>query len=286
MKIQILLCSALALLVSCNKETKADENQKTTEPTAAVKIISLNGTLTETLVAAGQEHQIIGVDVTSTYPESIKTTATDLGHIRSISLEKILALKPDVIYALEKELQPDLKEQIKQAKIKVITVNQEYTVEGTKNLIDDVAGAFSTEIAQKLNQDITEKLREVKPLKKQPKVLFIYARGAGNLMVGGTGTPVEKVIELAGGKNAVTTFADYKPLTPEALIQSNPDVILMFSSGLESLGGTAGVLKIDGIKQTNAGKTNNIIAMDGQLLSGFGPRVGQAVVELNNALNK
>ena len=32
-------------------------------------------------------------------------------------------------------------------------------------------------------------------------------------------------------------FEDYKPLTPEALIKGNPDVILMFNSGIGSLGG-------------------------------------------------
>ena len=35
-------------------------------------------------------------------------------------------------------------------------------------------------------------IEALKPLATKPKVLFIYARGAGNLMVAGKNTPVEK----------------------------------------------------------------------------------------------
>jgi len=57
-------------------------------------------------------------------------------------------------------------------------------------------------------------------------------------------------------------------------------VILLFDSGLQSLGGPAGLVKVQGIKETNAGKNNKIISMDGELLSSFGPRLGLAVKEL------
>ena len=120
----------------------------------------------------------------------------------------------------------------------------------------------------------------------KPKVLFIYARGAGNLMVAGTNTPMEKIIGIAGGQNAITEFEDFKPLTPEAVVKSNPDYILMFDKGLESIGGVDGVLKLEGVASTNAGKNKKIIAMDGQLVSGFGPRVGQAAAQLNQLLQK
>jgi iron complex transport system substrate-binding protein len=120
---------------------------------------------------------------------------------------------------------------------------------------------------------------------KKPKVLFIYARGAGTMMVGGTGTQVDKVIELAGGINVAKDFADYKPLTPEALVAYNPDVILLFSSGLSSLGNEAGMMNIQGVKETNAGRNKKIIAMDGQLLSGFSSRLPIAIEELHSKIH-
>ncbi len=102
----------------------------------------------------------------------------------------------------------------------------------------------------------------------------------------GKNTPMDKIISIANGQNAVNDFEDFKPLTPEALIQSNPDYLLFFTTGLESLGGSDGVFQIPGIEKTNAGKNKNIIGMDGELLSGFGPRVGQAAAELNTLLTK
>jgi iron complex transport system substrate-binding protein len=41
-----------------------------------------------------------------------------------------------------------------------------------------------------------------------------------------------------------------------------------------------GLLKVPGIANTNAGRNRKIIAMDGQLLTGFGPRLGKAALEL------
>jgi len=116
--------------------------------------------------------------------------------------------------------------------------------------------------------------------------LFIYARGANMLMVSGTGTPIDAMIHLAGGTNAVTGFADFKPLTPEAVITANPDVILLFDSGAESVSGIEGVLKLPGVSKTNAGKNKKIITMDGGLLTNFGPRTGEAAEALNALLVK
>jgi iron complex transport system substrate-binding protein len=128
-------------------------------------------------------------------------------------------------------------------------------------------------------------LKQVKKLKSSPKVLFIYARGMGALSVAGNGTSVKSLIELAGAQNAVNDFENFKPLTPEALVAANPDYILLFDSGLESIDGTAGLLKIPGVAQTNAGKKKQFITMDGAMLTGFGPRVGSAVLELNKKIN-
>src|SRR5690606_33860565 len=119
-----------------------------------------------------------------------------------------------------------------------------------------------------------------------PKVLFIYARGTGTMMVAGKDTQVGKMIELAGGVNAVNDFADFKPLTAEALVAANPDVILLFDSGLSSLGGIDGLWEVQGNKQTNAGKNRKVIEMDGQFLTGFSQRLGKALEELGKKIHK
>lgn len=278
---------ALAIVVaSCNKK---EENKTTTTETDTVateiktdRIVSLNGAVTETLAALDVSGNIVGRDVTSTFPADLK--ATDLGHVRSITAESILALQPSVVFGTTKDVNPNLNEQLKKANIPLVLIDQEYSIDGSKKLITEVATKLKKDNYQPLLDNISNKMTAVKAFDKKPKVLFIYARGAGNLMVAGTGTPLHSMIELAGAENAAAALTDFKPLTPEALLTTNPDVILMFDKGLQSLGGVDGLLKIEGIATTNAGKNKKVVTMDGQYLSGFGPRVGEAVVELHNKL--
>ncbi|WP_291071266.1 heme/hemin ABC transporter substrate-binding protein [Empedobacter sp. UBA5637] len=289
MKKLFISTAILALLASCtNKDAKNEstEEVKTENTISNEKIVSLNGAITEILSDLGEENNLVGVDVTSTYPSSVKEKATDLGHTRSLSIEALLALKPTKVYATDKDLNPEQIAQLKNAGIQTEIIKQDYSVEGTKELVKTVATSLNKQNFDAITNKIDTDLKAVKPLTTKPKVLFIYARGAGNLMVAGKNTPMEKIIGIAGGQNVITEFEDFKPLTPEAVVKSNPDYILMFDKGLESIGGVDGVLKLEGIASTNAGKNKKIIAMDGQLVSGFGPRVGQAATQLNQLLQK
>jgi iron complex transport system substrate-binding protein len=250
----------------------------------APRIVSLSGTVSEIVCALGHQGQLVGVDVTSTYPAALEKLPK-VGHSRNISAEGVLALTPTLVVGTTESLKPEVAAQLKSAGVAVQLFKQDYSVAGTKQLIKDVATAFGATaqvpaVLKKLDAD----LGQAKKPAKAPKVLFIYARGTGTMLVAGTGTPAAKVIQLAGGQNAVTDFADFKPLTAEALVAANPDVLLLFDSGLASLGGPAGLQKIPGIAQTTAGKTGRVVEMDGQLLTGFGPRLGLAVTELGQKL--
>jgi iron complex transport system substrate-binding protein len=250
----------------------------------APRIVSLSGTTSEIICALGKQAQLVGVDVTSTYPTALEKLPK-VGHSRNISAEGVLALTPTLVIGTTESLKPEVAAQLKSAGVAVQLFKQDYSVAGTKQLVKDVAAAFGATaqvpaVLKKLDAD----LAQAKKPTKSPKVLFIYARGTGTMMVAGTGTQAAKVIQLAGGQNAVTDFADFKPLTAEALVAANPDVLLLFDSGLASLGGKAGLEKIPGIAQTTAGKNGRVVEMDGQLLTGFGPRLGLAVTELGQKL--
>jgi iron complex transport system substrate-binding protein len=250
---------------------------------AKERIVSTNGTVTEILAALGLEGSIVGTDITSNFPESIQKIPK-VGHNRSISAEGVLSLNPTTLVGYSTDLTPQTKDQLKS--IRQQLYNQEYSIEGTKKLIRSVALDFSKkekgeEVIKQLEADL---LKVKKPVVKK-RILFIYARGAGTMMVSGAGTSVASMISLAGFENAATGFTDFKPLTTEALVSANPDVILMFDSGLKSMGGISGVMEVQGVNLTNAGKNKKIISMDGQLLSGFGPRLGIALQELINKVN-
>ncbi|GAB0156787.1 hemin ABC transporter substrate-binding protein [Chryseobacterium sp. Alg-005] len=287
MKKFVLIASVFLAVYSCKKaeETKKENTTEVASeaPKSNHKIVTLSGGITEIVSALGHEKEIVGTDVTSTYPETLKATAKDLGHVRSMTIEPIMAVKPTLILASEKDINPELLGKIKSSGIKSEVFQQEYSVEGTKKLIADVAKAVGNTDYQKLIDKIDADLKQIQPIAKKPKVLFIYARG-NMLMVGGKNTPMEKLITIAGGENAVNDFEDFKPLTPEAVVKANPDVLFFFTSGLQGAGGSEGALKMPGVSQTNAGKNKRIIAMDGGLVSGFGPRLGEAAVGLNKLL--
>jgi len=285
-KITFILALAVSFsTISCKTENKDSVDEKVTNEEVATEnqIVSLSGAITETVAALGKGNEIVGRDVSSTYPADL--TAKDLGHVgKSMTIEGIMSVNPTLIIGTKKEENPDLMGKIKESGIKLELIDQEYSVEGAKELIKEVAGIIGVADFQSLNDKIDADIAQIQSIEKKPKVLFIYARGAGNLMVAGTGTPMEALIKIAGGENAVTEFADFKELTPESLVQGNPDVILMFDSGIQSLGGINGILKVPGVEQTNAGKNKKVITMDGGLMSNFGPRIGEAALELNKKL--
>ncbi len=275
--IMSLLCAGSLLFPACNNTGK-----KSNATTGSIKIVSLNGTLSEILVNLGLEKNIAGVDMTSTFPESL-TKKPKVGHNRTISAEGVLALQPDLVVGIRKELSPKVQQQLKDAGVRTILFDQEYSVQGTKNLINAVTDSLDADRlkASAMIARLDDEVKQVPdPGQARPKVLFIYARGTGTMMVAGEDTPLEKIIWLAGAENAIKGFKEYKPLTAEALVSAAPDVILLFNSGLSSLGGTDGLLQVQGVAQTPAGRNKRIIEMDGQLLTGFGPRLGSAVAEL------
>ncbi|WP_299452494.1 hemin ABC transporter substrate-binding protein [uncultured Microscilla sp.] len=267
-----------------SQQQSTDKVKKTTE--SPLRIVSLNGTITEVLCALGYEQNIVGVDVTSTYPRAINKLPK-IGHTRNMQAEGIISLKPSLILGKTEELKPELIQQLKATKVDLELFKLDYSVQGAKQLIKDIAQKLppTNGVAiETLIKQIDQSLAKLEKLPNTPKVLFIYARGAGTLMVAGKNTPVQKIIEMAGGQNAINDFDNFKPLTAEALVKANPEVILMFESGLKSLDEGKGLLKVPGVANTNAGRNKAYVAMDGQLLTGFSPRLGQAVYTLNQKL--
>jgi len=251
---------------------------------AQERIVSLNGNISEMLCALGLESQIVGVDVTSTYPASLQAKPK-LGHNRNISAEGVLSLQPTLVLGMSEQINPSLTDQLKAVKAKTVIFQQDLSIQGVRNLLNEVARVTgTTRTATVLAREFDRQIAALPAASSGKKVLFIYARGAGTLMVSGTGTSIDKMIQLAGGRNAVTDFTDFKPLAAESLVAANPDLILLFDSGLRSVGGVDGLSKIPGIAQTNAGRDKKIITMDGELLSGFGLRLPQAIRELQDKL--
>lgn len=124
----LLLCFSVSVHVSA-------------QSTAYKKIVSLNGTVTEILCELGFCQQIVGVDVTSTFPSEI-AKVPKVGHNRNITAEPVLALQPDLIISTTNFLSPAVVAQFKQVGVHHVMVEQEYSVAGTKKLITQIAAAL------------------------------------------------------------------------------------------------------------------------------------------------
>jgi len=75
-------------------------------------------------------------------------------------------------------------------------------------------------------------------------------------------------------------------MTSELVASLNPDVILVMTKGLQSVGGVSGLVELPGIAQTAAGKNKRVIAVDDSLLLSFGPRTPDLLKRLDAAMTK
>lgn len=276
-----LLSTALLLLGSAPTASAQD--------TEAERVLPLGGSVTEIVYALDQGDRVVGVDASSIYPEAA-TEKPDVGYYRQLSAEGVLSLDPDIILALEGTGPPAVLDQLRNADVGVETIPDEPSVAGAKQKIRQVAELLGrVDAGDDLVAEMERQLAEARTLREEadtpPRVLFIYARGSGTMNVAGSGTSAGAMIELAGGENALADVDGFKPLTAEAVVDAAPDVILMLTRGLDSVGGVEGVLEQPGIELTPAGENRRIVAMDDLLLLGFGPRLGTAVRELTGELH-
>lgn len=277
------------MLVSCSGETASSAQEEKEEE--ELRIVSLSGFLTETLFDLGYGPNIIGRDVTSTFPSDKVSDIENLGHVSQLNTEAILGLNPSIIFLEEAQFnQAKNLPTLESAGIKIVKIptstslNNALTAMAEIQKHIDVDPAVANQMKETIQKDSLELAALIKDTEEKPRVLFIYARGAGRLMAGGTNTPMEAMIEKAGGQNAIQSFENYKALSPEALVEAAPDVILMFTSGLASLDGKEGLAQITGIPQTTAYQNDRIIAMDGHYLSSFSSRAAKAAIELATQL--
>ncbi len=254
--------------------------------TPETRLVVVGGGLTESVYAIGAGAQVVGVDATSLYPDEVEELPK-VGYFRQLSAEGVLSLKPELVVARADSGPPEVIEQVRRAGVAVALLPEIPSVDGAKQRIELLGALLDREAeAERLVTELDAAVAGVDRPDEAPRVLFIYARGAGSLQVAGEETAADAMIELAGGVNPIEAWTGYKPLTAEGVIAAQPDVILLTDRGLASIGGVDGVLAQPGIAATPAGRDRRVVAIDDLLLLGFGPRTGQAVTELAEAISR
>ncbi|AVA22560.1 MULTISPECIES: hemin ABC transporter substrate-binding protein [unclassified Rhizobium] len=254
------------------------------------RLVSIGGDVTEIVYALGEEGRLIARDSTSMYPESA-AKLPDVGYMRALSPEGILAVNPTAIIAVDGSGPPEALTVLRNASVPFETVPQTYDRDGILKKIDvvgsllgvpDKAKALEDKVAADLDAAITDSGK--RPEAERKRVLFILSNQNGKILASGGATAADGIIKLAGAINAVDSFSGYKPLTDEAIIEAKPDVILIMDREGPLSIKEDDLLKQPAISLTPAASHKAIIRMDGLHLLGFGPRTASAVRELNAAI--
>ncbi len=256
---------------------------------APSRIVTLGAGVTETVFALGLGEQVVGVDVSSLHPpEALRKPK--VGYVRMTSAEGIASLKPELVLASSVLGPKSIPDQLKSANIRLETVPASKSIKDAIGRIETIGKLLEKEKeAGELIKDLKAKLAQAEAHsqgKSKLRVLFIFVHGGAAMQVSGTRTAADAMINAAGAINAVTQFPGYKVLSTEALLAAKPDVILVTTRSLKAVGGAEALWGSPGVALTPAGQAKRLVVMDDLRLLGFGPRTGDALLELARAIYK
>ena len=282
-----ILLSAVVCVVVANPITVKDAEDKSVVIASSERIVSLNGSTTEILFALGVGNKVVGCDASSSYPEGVQEKLPSIGYQYGLNAEGILSLKPTLVIGRDDVKPFQVVKQLRMAGVTVLLLKEPRTFETAKKRILTIGKAVGCEKRAKeliaaLDVDIKKLQTKLILRKEKPKLkaLFLYLRGTQTALVLGQDTAAAAMFKVAGVENAAGKIKGNKPMTAEAVIAAQPDVYVLFTTGLKSVGGVDGLLKLPGLALTPAGRNRRVVAMAGQYLSGFGPRSGRAALDL------
>lgn len=256
------------------------------------RIIVLNQAIAEIVVSLGLQDSIIGRDATTTI-SSLETVAkVSNGH--DIRTESVLSLRPTIVIGDTRTSPLEVIQQLRSAGVPVLIAPEVWRLSDLPTRVRMVASALGVvDAGERLiaisERAIADALAGVGRFASVPRVAFLYVRGTASVyLLGGSGSGADQLIVAAGGIDvgAVNGLSSFTPLTAEAIVQANPDVLLVMTRGLDSVGGIDGLLSLPGIASTRAAANRAVIAVDDDLLLSFGPRTGALIARLTEILDE
>jgi iron complex transport system substrate-binding protein len=251
------------------------------------RVVVLANGVAEIIQSLNAQAIIVGRDISSPQDSLADIPIVTSGH--QVLPEKVIALKPDLVLIDASTGPKAAIDTIKAAGISVVETPESWSLKDLPIKVRAVGQAIGAqdqaeELVKQLNQSLN-----ASAVKNSPRVAFLYLRGTSSVyLIGGAGSGADSLLTAIGAIDvgAQTLDRPFNTLTAESLAALNPDVILVMSKGLESVGGIEGLLKLPGVAQTAAGKNSAVIDVDDSLLLSFGPRTPSLVDALAKALLK
>ncbi len=267
------------------------------EDASRVLAISMTGTLAELTYAYGLGDNLVGRDVSTNLPglEDLPVV-TGTGH--TLDTEAIVSLQPTLVLTDNSVGSADVMLQLRDVGIDVVVIDRANTPETTYETARQVAAALGVAplaetLIDELDAAITAKKAEIEALAPadpalRPRVAFLYIRGqSGVYYLFGEGSSAESLIKSVGAVDVadeINWFGE-KPMTDEALIAADPDIIVVMTKGLKSAGGVDGLLAAQpSIALTTAGMNRRIIDADDTLIFAGGTRIPDILDGLARAI--
>jgi len=268
-----LLVTLLLLISTPAKANVVCETASNTE-----KVVVAGGSLTEIMYFLGLQQKIVALDVTSSYPKEAKKLPS-IGYVRALSTEGVLSLDPTLVIG-ENDMGPEnVVEQIKRTNIDLRIIPETHSAEGIKSKVLCLGTIFdlNDKTKKKVNDELVPLIDDLEEIQKKNKklkkrILLILSMQGTSPVVAGLGTAGDGFIKMTGASNVITEFEGWKPVSPESLILSNPDYILITSRGMRSFKSIDELVKQPALSLTNAAKNRNVIDINGMAMLGFGPR--------------
>lgn len=248
----------------------------------AERLVVAGGALTEIVAALGAGDRIVGVDDTSLHPPALVKPLPKIGYLRTLAAEGILSLDPSLVIATDQAGPPPVIGQLRAVGTKLLIVPEGKRIDAALEMIARIAGTLDREtagraLAASVAADLERATGAAAGLGRPTRVLFLLSTSQGTLMAAGRDTTAGLMIAAAGGENAVRGYSGYKPLSGEAALAADPEVILLPDHSAMALGGLDHVAALPALSRTRAVRDGRVHAMDALFLLGLGPRVAHAV---------
>ncbi|HSA52113.1 MAG TPA: ABC transporter substrate-binding protein [Yinghuangia sp.] len=305
MKVTTVLRPAAALVLGALVLTACGDNEDGNEPAGAAatppaagastaalpadapkKIVSLTPTATEILYAIGAGKQVIAVDDQSNFPA--EAPKTDLSGFQP-NVEAITKYTPDLV-VLSDDID-GIKQKLESVRIKVVEVPAAKTFEEMYtqfNTLGTATGhaAEAAAVTDKMKKDIGEVVAKA----KKPAAPLTYFHELDNTGYSVTSkTFLGEVYTLFGLRN-IADAADkdgsgYPQVSTEHIVTSNPDLI--FLGDTKCCGQNAATVgQRPGWDKIKAVQTGNVVPLDDDIASRWGPRVVDLVKAVAAAVEK
>lgn len=259
--------------------------------------IDISGSIAAAVFGLGLGENVVGRDSSTSFAGTDELpVVTKSGH--TLNAEAILELAPTVVLTDTSIGPKEVRQQLREAGIPVVVVSSDRRVDTVDDFVSEIATALGVPtrgeaLAARLDTEVAEARAEIDAIAPadtadRARMMFLYVRGNANVYyIFGRDSGADSLIDAVGGVDVASEIGweGMKPMTAEALVAAQPDVLVMMTDGLSSVGGIDGLIeRIPALAQTPAGQRRRVVDMaDSEILS-FGPRSAQIIRALARAV--